>query len=244
MQTVKLSKVTVTGADDSIDPSAIKDISRLYPFVEWGILISSASHPRGGPRFPSGKWIAEMLDVVEGSDIKLSVHLCGAWVRAVCRGVWDWSVGWTLAKLLVVAQRVQLNFHGYKHLVEMPVFAERLCARSSNEFILQCDGVNDDLIREVHDTAKNTSILHDVSGGAGVLPKRWPNLIKGVANGYAGGLSAENVADELREIEDVVGDETIWIDAETRLRIDDDRQLSIPAVHEYLDAAKPWVANA
>lgn len=242
---MKLSKVTVTGADDSVTPESLGAISQIYPFVEWGILVSSNGHPHSRPRFPSAKWIAELMDMHERGDLNLSVHLCGAWVRAACRGVWEWSVqeGWSIGRLLAMAQRVQLNFHSYKHRVVMPAFAEKLSSMSSNEFILQCDGVNDGLIREVHDAARNTAVLHDRSGGAGVVPKEWPKLIKGAANGYAGGLSAENVADELREIEDVVGDETIWIDAETHLRSENNRQLSPLLVDEYLEAAKPWVAS-
>jgi len=242
---VKLSKVTVTGADDSVDHAQLRAISNTYPYVEWGILVSSNGHPHARSRFPSAKWIAKLIDTFKRGDLNLSVHLCGSWVRAVCRGNWDWLVqeGWSIGRLCAMAQRVQLNFHGYKHLVKMQDFAEKLSSMSSNEFILQCDGVNDHLIREVRDIARNTSVLHDRSGGAGVLPGAWPKLIKGVANGYAGGLSAGNVADELRRIEDVVGAETIWIDAETRLREDNDRRLSIPWVCEYLEESAPWVAS-
>ena len=35
-----LNKVTVTGADDSIDINKMFDIQEKYPFGEWGILLS------------------------------------------------------------------------------------------------------------------------------------------------------------------------------------------------------------
>ena len=37
---MKLTKVTLTGADDFTDPKRLIEISREYPFVEWGILFS------------------------------------------------------------------------------------------------------------------------------------------------------------------------------------------------------------
>ena len=32
--------VTITGADDSIQPSQLLDLQKEFPFVEWGILLS------------------------------------------------------------------------------------------------------------------------------------------------------------------------------------------------------------
>ena len=48
---MKLQYVTMTGADESVDPKALIELSKEFPFVEWGILIGSQS----GMRFPSVK---------------------------------------------------------------------------------------------------------------------------------------------------------------------------------------------
>ena len=37
-----LTGVTITGADDNVDPGVLADISAEYPWVEWGLLISKA----------------------------------------------------------------------------------------------------------------------------------------------------------------------------------------------------------
>lgn len=241
---MRLNRVTVTGADDKTPISMMMALSREFPFVEWGILVSESSHPDGGPRFPSEDWIYQLLDAAVDEAVKpnLSAHLCGSWVRRACAADWNWRhVHSKINGLLQFAQRIQLNFHGYKHIVKMPDFAVSLWDFGSAEFILQCDGVNDHLIREVHDIAQNTSVLHDRSGGAGVVPDHWPKPIKGVYNGYAGGLGADNVSTELALLEASVGDEIVWIDAETRLRTSDDSELIEKSVRDYLKAASAWV---
>ena len=40
-----LDRVTITGADDSVRPTDLLELSREFPFVEWG-------HPRVEKRVP------------------------------------------------------------------------------------------------------------------------------------------------------------------------------------------------
>ena len=37
---MKLTRVTITGADDSVEPRALAELSEAFPFVEWGLLMS------------------------------------------------------------------------------------------------------------------------------------------------------------------------------------------------------------
>ena len=74
--------VTITGADDSIDPIELCKIADEFPFVEWGILLSKSSV--GNPRFPSYNWLGELLKLQSYNDVKkmsLSGHICGRLVR-------------------------------------------------------------------------------------------------------------------------------------------------------------------
>lgn len=48
--------VTITGADDDVDPSALEDLSDEFPFVEWGILRSAK---REGPDYMRMKWMKD-----------------------------------------------------------------------------------------------------------------------------------------------------------------------------------------
>ena len=54
-----LDRVTMTGADDSVDPQKLVDLSARYPNVEWGILFIGGA----GARFPTKLWVDELLKV-------------------------------------------------------------------------------------------------------------------------------------------------------------------------------------
>jgi hypothetical protein len=237
---MRLSRVTVTGADDSISPEEMVEITKAFPFVEWGILVSARVPAEGGPRFPSLAWLRRLRSAQHIHSLNISMHVCGAWVRQLCKGDWtEFDKSPVVETLLPIVQRVQLNFHSYAHKVVMPAFTDGFRGVPWT-LLLQSDGVNDALIRTAKDNLKTVAVLHDKSGGAGELPEGWPALLRGMANGYAGGLSPMNVADELRKIEQIVGGETIWIDAESRLRSSDNASLLQSAVLVYLARAQPW----
>jgi hypothetical protein len=239
-----LNRVTITGADDSIAPEALGRLHSEYPFVEWGILVSASSHGAGRPRFPSYKWLRTFFGYCDGLDTLMpwSVHVCGAWVKDICIGDYSWRKEHRLVcELIDRADRMQLNFHACAHRVRLSAFTEGLKKNFWRQLILQSDGVNDALIRQIRDECDKVSVLHDRSGGAGKLPLSWPTLVKGMYNGYAGGLSPLNVAEELKKLEEVVGGETIWIDTETKVRSNNDKQFNIELVHEFLEEASPWV---
>ena len=50
-----LDRVTITGADDSIKATDLIPLSKRFPFVEWGILLSKNNE--GSFRFPTRDWI-------------------------------------------------------------------------------------------------------------------------------------------------------------------------------------------
>ena len=74
-----LKIVTVTGADDSVNPVSLLDLSERYPFVEWGILLSKSGV--GNSRFPSYEWLEDLgkvnRSVSVGANFKLSAHIYG-----------------------------------------------------------------------------------------------------------------------------------------------------------------------
>ena len=76
---MKINQVTLTGADDSVRPAHLIEISREYPFVEWGLLFSKSQ--QGTARFPSLNWLQELNHVAEGQNLNLCAHLCGLGVR-------------------------------------------------------------------------------------------------------------------------------------------------------------------
>src|SRR6185503_2749693 len=135
---MRLDRVTITGADDSIDPKTLVRLSRRFPFVEWGILLSESSFPRGSVRFPSRAWVETLLATDGSSLLQLSGHLCGAWVRSACLGDHAFGRDWPDVGR-VAFNRIQFNFHAITHTVRVAEFAHLLRTWSSTpprEFIL------------------------------------------------------------------------------------------------------------
>jgi hypothetical protein len=230
---MKLDRVTITGADDSIEPEALIPLTEKYPFVEWGILFSGSR--QGGPRYPSDRWIGK-LAAMSNRPLALCAHLCGKWVRDL---VLDGEVSWWAKydPMPSIFPRVQLNFHGQFHKAGKG-FPKRL-KNLEHDFILQHDGVNDETILKLGADLP-VFPLFDRSGGAGVVPGSWPKPIWKY-QGYAGGLGPENIEDELHRIELAAGDSRIWIDMETRVRSSDDALFDLQKVETCLRRSAPFI---
>jgi len=237
-----LDRVTVTGADNSIHPNDLVDLSKRFPFVEWGILLSKSQE--GSKRFPTVEWIDRLLEVavLEFPDsVKLSGHLCGAWVRDLCRGGSAFSID--RPSLSHCFDRLQLNFHAEAHEINPDAFVAGLRNLEPEQgFIFQFDDVNNALLDAARQAGIQAAPLFDTSGGAGVLPGTWPKPV-GEYCGYAGGLSPENLDAQLRLIDQVADTARVWIDVETRVRSNDDAQFDLGLVERFLLMAKPWVAE-
>ena len=234
---MKLDRVTMTGADDSVRPEQLSEVSQDFPFVEWGILLSASSI--GSPRFPSMNWLMALARV---SHLSLSFHVCGRWVREICNGNWT-PLFTNVGPVLELGRRVQLNFHSCLHLV-IPGFvdaAKSRCQAHDWQLIFQCDGVNDYLVSNVYDDGLDAVPLYDKSGGAGILPGEWPIAMKGIYSGYAGGLGPDSLESELPAIATAAGEERFWIDMETKVRSSDDRAFNLDAVRRCLEICESKV---
>lgn len=224
-----LDRVTFTGADDRTDPQALCDISREFPIVEWGILFSRAH--AGSPRYPSMTWLDRFMRVViKNPQMRISAHLCGAYVREFAmHGDYRWVLEIEHSHLF---QRVQLNFHAEFHRI-VPGFGSMLHRMPSTQFILQCDGVNDRTVA-AYAEARVVVPLFDTSGGAGILPREWPVHWPHVYCGYAGGLGPHNIATEFPKIDLQSPGSPYWIDMERRVRSVDDLDFELDKVREVL----------
>lgn len=238
-----LDRVTITGADDSTPIDWMLETSELYPFVEWGILVS---HSRlGTPRFPSMNWMTDLhLHLVKSarSPLRISFHVCGHWVRQICSGKWSPLLD-NVGPAILYGQRIQLNFHAYAHRLGGE-FIENARARSREhkwQIIFQCDDVNDHLVSDAYDDGIDAVPLYDKSGGAGIVPESWPGAMKGIYSGYAGGLGVDTLEEELPAIAKAANGGRFWVDMETKVRTPDDRRLDPEEVLGCLKICEPFV---
>lgn len=214
-----LTKVTITGADDNTNLEDLLRLSRAFPFVEWGILVSLNSE--GSSRFPSRKWIEEFSAWAKTYKWNVSTHVCGTWVRQMLVGELNWM---DLPDVIHITQRIQINTHAQPHTSTTGLIRSLSEARAIaiNElgFIFQWDGINDHLIYAPLAYGLKVSALFDTSHGAGKLPGSWQKPAKEFPCGYAGGLGPENITEQLLLIEKAAGKKDYWVDMEGRVRTD------------------------
>lgn len=256
-----IDRVTITGADESIKPHELISLTREFPFVEWGILASHNNTILSGGcnRYPSFKWIGLLqgLAVETGALPNLALHINGKWVRDLLIG----NTAFFPFEFLNGFNRVQLNFHAEETPCIPQLFAARL-KEIGKEFIFQLDGASGN----AHlDSANENEVgkcygLFDVSGGAGILPDKWPQPIYNdvhsngediqevwAYHGYAGGLGPDNLAEQIPLILAAAGETRhtsegrIWIDMETRIRSNNDRLFDLGKVRRCLEIAAPFV---
>lgn len=232
---MNLDRVTITGADDSVRPEDLFNLSEEFPYVEWGILVSA--HGMGSPRFPSAQWIKELH--ARAATMQLSIHLCGRWLRSLMMGELDPII---LELADARFQRLQLNFHA-ETLPYRGAFIDAVKRFGSLQVIFQIDGAGGHTFYDFAKSAINAVPLFDVSHGAGGLPAKWPAPL-GPYQGYAGGLAPENLAAQLELISQAAGDVRVWVDMETRVRSDNDQIFDLAKVRRCLEIAKPFVRAA
>lgn len=243
-----ISRVTITGADESVSPQALVDLSREFPFVEWAILLSSTKE--GSPRFPNRSWIRELVSLRESCDLKLAGHICGDWVRKLVVEE-NPIVFEDRPEFIEYFPRIQLNFSTYD--VASSFIRLLIPFSRNNEFILQVGEYKSSekiaLLPNFRNKGISASILFDRSGGKGIVPLSWPEPGIGYPVGYAGGLGPDTLVEQLPRITEVVGDyyskhfSWIWIDMESRVRSNNDQQFDLDKVRACLEISRPWVAK-
>jgi hypothetical protein len=236
-----LDRVAITGADESIDPKQLLDLTADFPFVEWAILLSRSSEGKR-PRYPGRKWMDKLLRVAdENKNLRWAGHLCGSWVREwVYHGEMTFEA--ERPDYLPIFSRLQINFHGAEYHQPHKDYWRWLQENKLIQYILQMDGVNDAMLPWALEKKINAVPLFDRSGGDGITPESWPMPWPNLYNGYAGGIGPDNIRDEINRISGAVGGNVrIWIDMESKVRDDQDK-FDLTKVRACLEAAKQFGA--
>lgn len=250
-----LNRVTITGADDNISPTELFSLSLVYPFVEWGILVSQCSYGQGTQRYPSEKWLQELFLVEERERCSphvpnesgtFSLHICGRWVRDICEGKWTIideipNFPWNLFG------RIQLNFSPYIERIDPVIFVESIPEMIRNKQIIFQINPNKFDMDKISNMRKNITgsvIFYDGSGGVGVEPETWSHPCKGMGTyfGFAGGLDPLKLESQLSDIALVVDEGPCWIDVETRVRSEQDK-FDAELVMMFLEKSKSFLKD-
>lgn len=239
---------TITGADDNTQHSDMMHLQKKYPFVEWGLLVGDSVR-EGAPRWPGNLWMADLNKEKtwghnEDTYVRRTIHLCGAPLRELLLGrLHDRFMPYAMLSSADGCDRVtvQMNTHGVAH--DMSVAGLELIKDLGIVPIIQMDNVNTMLLLKLRKRlGRDVRAIFDLSHGDGILPKAWPFPIDGVHCTYAGGLSPDNIGEQLERIAEVAGDSEISIDMETHVRSPNERGdvLDLDKVERCLIAARHY----
>lgn len=226
---MKLTRVTISGADDGVAHEALYELSAEFPWVEWGLLFSRSNG--GTPRYPSNDWLIKF----DEDRVHNSLHLCGSVARE--------ALGGRLPPFDKLPKRIQLN--GFSNFV----LPELLVARRypQVEFILQCAHSRArHKARRWHQQYPNVSILDDASGGTGIYsPGSFSSHFDTTPQGYAGGITEDNVVATVQLLSalppsSTLTEEPFWIDLENGARTSD--VFDLDKVRRILLLTKDFVA--
>lgn len=211
-----LKYISITGADDAVNPTDLLALSRQYPAAEWAILLLPAQ--AGTPRFPKIEWIKSFAQQAADADIPVNtaMHLCGNALIGFVNGDAD------IFAAMQGFARIQLNlkFGAVEGQYDPQVLLDRVRANPQWQFIIQYAKDKQGLLPLLRDIP-NHAVLFDESAGRGITPDSWDAPLAGHFCGYAGGLNPDNVAQNLGVIAQVAAGHETWIDMETGVRTND-----------------------
>lgn len=217
MKNNTLLRCTFTGVDEKSSLEQISNLSQAYPFVEWGVLLSTSENsPLGKNRYPSIDWLNENLpklkNIADTYGSSIALHVCGKETKELLAQTEN-SIA---LKLLPFVNRIQINFFYKEPQIEQ---LENLCKNFPHiTFITQHNNKNFDLYKKVFST--NHQVLFDQSGGKGIETKEWESPLENKICGYAGGLGPNNISEQFVSIQNIT-DRPFWIDMEGKIRTHD-----------------------
>jgi len=223
---MKIQHLTITGADNQTPIEKMVSLSEVFPILEWGILLSKKS--LGKISYPDLEWLNQLS--LASSSINISGHICGIWLHEILQG--------RFPRELIPQRfnRIQINLARYIPQVRIQNLKKSLPHDIS--YILQVgeyyqQGIS--LARDLIFASYQVAVLYDVSGGSGISPADWKIFPEDIPVGYAGGLGPDNLMPELKKLESIVGNRSIWIDMQAGIRTANNRSIDFGKIQTCID---------
>lgn len=249
---MKLSYITCSDPREHNSIETILKLARM-PHAE----IAVQCHPsKMGDGMPRNVWFRELLreSIQISRPINLAIHINSEWANDICvkgripETILEWIKLKRHNKPLI--QRIQINMPKQTAIDFNPDFMSAIISYEfpKQEFIFQYNDNTKTAIEKLHKTKVPFSLLFDTSGGRGVAPTKWQKPIyENHPMGYSGGMSPDNVIRNLREINQLVpNDSAIWIDAEGKLKdqtydlFGEKPQFDADLARAYINRANEW----
>lgn len=245
---MNIEYITCSDMREHNDIDEIIDLGKKYPRAEFAI---QAHPPKFSPSMPRYVWFDTLVHASRVNNIKLAMHVNSEYRTELCHGVVPYSLRrlWEIERNdgTPVVGRVQVNINGgndkYKFYADK--VADIIRAYPKIKFILQYTPAQYDRILKLDKKHVPFALLYDASGGRGISPDSWgAPVMPNHQMGYSGGLSPENVIDNLNDINEILpADYSTWIDAEGKLKSPDSNGkevFDVKRAEKYIERAYRW----
>lgn len=244
-------KVRYITCSDPREHNSIKSIIELSKKRRAEIAVQC--HPsKMSAGMPRNVWFNELLRAAMAQHhMNLAIHINTEWSYDMCvlgiipDIILDWiKLEKTHNKPLI--KRIQLNMsQNTADNIKPTKLAKIIYDFKNIEFIFQYNDKTKKAVQKMHRKQVPFSLLFDASGGNGVSPESWEKPIyENHPMGYSGGISPDNVIQNLNKIEKIVGDNEIWIDAEGKLKsemlFEEKALFDADLARAYIDRANQW----
>lgn len=219
-----LKYITCSGANEYTNIDDLLALAKEYPMMEIGIQVSDKKITDNPARFD---WIIALQEKVAAQKLapNIALHVNGNWVQQfACRAMipeLDYFLNLQDGKKCLFVKRLQINFLiGNDYRIDFGRFCQAMTDRAPRPIVLPYNNRNAIFVKKIYNKSIKFDCLYDSSHGEGVLPKQHQApVFKDCLQGYSGGLSADNVAEQLQKLSLVVKPErAIYIDAEGKLK--------------------------
>ena len=262
---MNLRYITCSDPREFNDIHDIVNLAQLSPRTE----IAVQAHPsKMSVGMPRNQWFHELLNYVmtDKYNVNLAVHVNREWCEQICE---TGTFPQELKEMFdlchddktgcPVIKRWQLNMsRSAVKSIKYNKLKRLFQTNKDREFILQYNENTRLACGKLYDMGARFSLLYDASGGRGISPTVWTMpVFADRAQGYSGGMSPENVSENLQKISTVAVKavtkydernrriyslkerDDIWIDAEGKLKLDD--KFNIERARNYIINAENWL---
>ncbi|MBO4745748.1 MAG: hypothetical protein J5613_01605 [Alphaproteobacteria bacterium] len=240
-----LEKITCSDMREYNSIDDIVAVGKRWPMAEFAIQAHPSKFSSHMPRY---EWFWELMQQCMNNDVNLAMHVNSQWRTMLAHGKIPAEINDILkikrnnGKSMIGRVQININggdekYHFYAHKV-----ADIIRAYPDIEFIFQYTTKQKNRARALNKTGVPFSLLYDESGGCGKSPDEWhAPVMENHKMGYSGGLSPENIADNLKNISaQLPNDYKTWIDAEGNLKDPYTKQFDIVRAVQYIQNAYFW----
>ena len=219
-----LKYITCSGANEHTNIDDLLALAKEYPMMEIGIQVSDKKVTENPARFD---WILALQEKVAAQKLtpNIALHVNGNWVQQFASRAMipelDYFLSLNNGHKGWLVNRLQINFLiGNDYRIDFGRFCQAMTDRAPRPIVLPYNNRNAVFVKKIYNKSIKFDCLYDISHGEGVLPKQQQApVFKDCLQGYSGGLSADNVAEQLKKLSFVVKSKrAIYIDAEGKLK--------------------------